>query len=148
MLRVNAKERPTTSQMLAMSEVASKAELMEVQGFHGNQNRNDHGLIGTIKVPPMLKKLNEALPKACYPESRKVEEELPRGVPKPPLPPMESNENRNNSNNIPNNRKPLAPVAEKPVNSEPQPPASNRPPVPRPPVGNQQRPHYHHHRVW
>jgi hypothetical protein len=149
MLRVNAKERPNTTQLLAMPDIASKADLMESEGFRQAES-NENGLLGTIKVPPLLKKLNEALPKACYPDAKPAKEDETRGpqasaLPKPPMPPCD----------LSNLRRPLAPInSDRSVPSQPSgdvqhhPPMNGRaPPPPRPPAGNPSRIQYHN-RVW
>lgn len=150
MLRVNPKERPNTSQLLAMSDISSKADLMETEGFRQAENNGDNGLIGTIKVPSLLKKLNEALPKPCYPDAKSGKEDesrIPQGVaaaPKPPLPPGD----------LSNLRRPLAPLnsdrsaqQQPSVDVQPHPPMNGKGPPPRPPAGNPSRVQYHN-RVW
>ncbi len=145
MLRVNGKERPTTTQLLAMSDIASKSDMMEAEGFRQVENNQDNGLLGTIKVPPLLKKLNDALPKPCYPDAAKLngKEDEPRPAqsapgPKPPAPPAEMNI-----------RKPLAPInSERSAvdSNQPHPPPIGKG-IPRPPAGNPSRVQYHN-RVW
>ena len=150
MLRVNPKERPNTSQLLAMPDIASKADLMESEGFRQQVESNENGLLGTIKVPPLLKKLNEALPKACYPEAKSAREDESRpqqgfAPPKPPLPPGD----------LSNLRKPLAPInsdrsvpsSQPSADVHPHPPLNGRAVPPRPPAGNPSRVQYNN-RVW
>lgn len=91
MLRVNGRERPTAAQLLALPEIATKVEIMDSHHAPPNGDIN-HALMSTIKIPQVLKKLNEALPKPCYPEMRKNnerksnDENSMNGV-RPPVPP-------------------------------------------------------------
>jgi hypothetical protein len=143
MLRVNPKDRPNTTQLLSMPDVSTKAEMMETEGFRAH-NPADNALLGTIKVPPLLKRLNEALPKPCYPDARpegrlesRSSKEENNGMPKPPLPPVDLSQVRRPLAPI-NSDRPKAPVTE----------VSARPPQqPRPPAGGPTRMQYQH-RAW
>ena len=126
MLRVSPTQRPTAVQLLSHPEVIKKINQYHLgereTGAAGAERHTDMKIMNTIKVPMALKRLNEALPKACYPvpllSARDKEELAPvlesvlpsepalpsaRGSvpPAPPAPP---------SSMINNNRRPLAPL--------------------------------------
>lgn len=74
MLRLESKSRPCAQQLLVNPDVLSKLQLDETSTSFSQQQ--DHcenqilSLINTIKVPNNLNKLNQALPKPCYPDVR------------------------------------------------------------------------------
>jgi hypothetical protein len=140
MLRVNSKERPTAAQLLTAPEVVSKIEnscsVMESQD-------SARSLLETIKVPQVLKKLNDVLPKPCYPD---VENIAPtpqleeRSVSEPAkMKPQPAVEQRIANNNIANARPPNPPPS---AVLQPCPPTGNRNNN-----NNVQRNHIHH-RIW
>lgn len=65
MLRVNSKERPSTQQLLASADIMCK---IENSPSHIESQDSARSLLETIKVPQLLKKLNDVLPKPCYPD--------------------------------------------------------------------------------
>jgi hypothetical protein len=78
MLKVNPRERPTAAQALAMNEIQEK-----ILSFQSNQKQVEieNMLLNTIKVPQALRKLNDVLPRPCYPEIN--------NIPRPPPIPTE-----------------------------------------------------------
>lgn len=67
LLRVNPRERPTSAQVLAMPELQDK--ILSFQALQRARPDADNLLLNTIKVPQALRKLNDVLPKPCYPEA-------------------------------------------------------------------------------
>lgn len=80
MLRVNPRERPTAIQALGLPELQEK--ILSFQAIQKSRPEFENMLLNTIKVPQALRKLNEVLPKPCYPEVS--------SLPKPPPVPIES----------------------------------------------------------
>lgn len=64
MLRVSPTQRPTAAQLLSHPEIVKKVSQLNIGGQEPMERGN---IMNTIKVPMALKRLNEALPKACYP---------------------------------------------------------------------------------
>ncbi|CAE7846606.1 nek2, partial [Symbiodinium microadriaticum] len=74
MLRLNPRSRPSADDLLGSPEVMPKLHL-DSTDEHANEVVSNHEanfphLLQTIKVPHNLKKLNGALPKPCYPDTR------------------------------------------------------------------------------
>lgn len=75
MLKQDPRNRPSAAQLLRSGELSNKLHLdasndvviNEINKGHQNSFPN---LLQTIMVPKNMKKLNAALPKACYPDSR------------------------------------------------------------------------------
>lgn len=143
MLRVNSKERPTAAQLLVAPDLVNKIEnccsIIESQD-------SARSLLDTIKVPQVLKKLNDILPKACYPDVENIAptpqlEERSINEPAKVLKPQPAVEQRNgNNNNMANVRPPNPPPSSV---LQPCPPTGNRN------NNNVQRNHVHHnHRIW
>jgi hypothetical protein len=110
MLRVNPRERPTAAQALMMNEIHEK-----IASFHAQQRLKpeiENILLNTIKVPQALKKLNEVLPRPCYPEA------VQQAPPRPPLPPGIENDVPKDSSSV----KESAVREAKPSARHPQPP--------------------------
>lgn len=84
LLRVNPRERPTAAQVLSMPEIQDK--ILSFQALQRARPEPDNLLLNTIKVPQALRKLNDVLPKPCYPEPI-ISPRAP-----PPVPPPSSNE--------------------------------------------------------
>lgn len=140
MLRVNSKERPTAAQLLATPELMNK---VENSGSVMESQDSARSLLETIRVPQVLKKLNDVLPKPCYPdveniaptplleersaiEAAKLKQQIP----------ITDQRNNNNINNNGNARPPNPPQSV----LQPCPPTGNR-------NNNVQRSHIHH-RIW
>jgi serine/threonine protein kinase len=74
MLRLNPQSRLTAADMLRSPEVAPKLHLDgiddELDPIVISHRENFPHLLQTIKVPQNLKKLGNALPKPCYPDTR------------------------------------------------------------------------------
>lgn len=115
MLRLTASSRPSATALLKMPELAAKLYLDDDTTSFA-QNGSEKGilnLIGTIRVPSNMGKLNSALPKPCYPDVRPnsptawtVAEQkdfmVRRPAALPPLAPSEDeSENRCAQNGIP-----------------------------------------------
>lgn len=83
MIKVNPRERPTAAQILSSPQVHEK--FLSFQGAVRAREQAENPLLNTIKVPQALRKLNDVLPKPCYPEA----EVSPRVPPLPPLPSTE-----------------------------------------------------------
>jgi hypothetical protein len=66
LLKVNPRERPTAVQALAMPEIQEK--IFSFQAIQKAKPEIENLLLNTIKVPQALRKLNDVLPKPCYPE--------------------------------------------------------------------------------
>lgn len=79
MLRVNATTRPTSTQLLAHPELQRKIIQLGMDSGEGSAAPITSGpppsIMNTIKVPMALKRLQEALPKACYPSQ--VQQQAP-----------------------------------------------------------------------
>ena len=74
MLRLQPQSRPSADVLLRSPEVTPKLHL-DSADEHANEVVLNHEanfpqLLQTIRVPQNLKKLNSALPKACYPDAR------------------------------------------------------------------------------
>jgi hypothetical protein len=78
LLKVNPRERPTAAQALSMNEIQEK--IASFHNVHKERQNMENFLINTIKVPQALKKLNEVLPRPCYPDLN---------LPRPPQDPVE-----------------------------------------------------------
>lgn len=101
MLKLNPRERMSADELLRSPELASKLALDDDAGTGFQQGHREREkaileLIGTIKVPQQLNKLQCALPKPCYPDLRPnspsawtVAEQKQQRKP-PPLPPVAS----------------------------------------------------------
>lgn len=70
MLKVNAKERPTADALLKSTDLASKLQFDDGHPLAAIRQDVVTNLMETIKVPPNLRHLNNALPKPCYPDVR------------------------------------------------------------------------------
>lgn len=74
MLKLDPRSRPSADMLLKMPEVASMLQLDETSTSFGQAAHSDNpqplSLISTIKVPQQLRRLNNALPKPCYPDVR------------------------------------------------------------------------------
>jgi serine/threonine protein kinase len=72
MLRVNARERPSSNKLLASNELSSKLHLDEAPAAQPSARDMHQALMATIKVPQNLRKLKQGglLPKPCYPDAR------------------------------------------------------------------------------
>lgn len=75
MLKQDPRGRPSASQLLRSGELSNKLQLDASNEVVINEISKGHqnsfpDLLQTIMVPKNLKKLNAALPKACYPDSR------------------------------------------------------------------------------
>jgi len=133
MLRVNSKERPTTQQLLASPDLVSK---MESNSPIIESQDSARSLLETIKVPQILKKLNDVLPKACYPD---VENMIP----------ISPHNNNSDERSVGEISKQKGPTEQQRVsNMRPSPPSSVLQPCP--PTGNKNNnvPRNHHHRIW
>lgn len=135
MLRVNSKERPTASQLLCSGEVINKIE----SNFAAIENQDSaRSLLETIKIPQVLKKLNDVLPKPCYPEVENIAPALPY------------NPNEDVSRKQPSELKQQSSVEQKSNNNNMRPanPSSILQPCP-PPTSNRNVPrNQYHHRIW
>jgi NIMA (never in mitosis gene a)-related kinase len=136
MLRVSPTQRPTAAQLLSHTEIMKKIAHLHLASQEPI-DRSSNVIMNTIKVPMALKRLNEALPKACYPTAHdhavaSVAENDP---------PVTA---RSNVSAAPNKRRPLAPITNlrnPPENSDnnnvpskPDPRKLCDPKMPRPPL--------------
>lgn len=104
MLRVSPTQRPTAAQLLAHPEIVKKISQLN---YGGQEPIEKNSIMNTIKVPMALKRLNEALPKACYPSqvSSRDNHDLAS------VPETESVSSRSNAPPLPpTGRRPLAPL--------------------------------------
>lgn len=127
MLKVNPRERFNATQLLTIPEIIQKQNEIEGLDPSNDKNKLNREIIGTIKIPQMLKKLNEALPKPCYPEmilEREVSAKENYSS-KPPLPPEPKlnpkEENQVQSVRSRNDKYPQS--SEKITSIQPQPPS-------------------------
>lgn len=104
MLRVSPTQRPTAAQMLSHPEIVKKVSQLN---FGGHEPIERGNIMNTIKVPMALKRLNEALPKACYPSQMSARDHHD-------LAPVAENEpvsaRSNGAPPAPPSRRPLAPI--------------------------------------
>lgn len=104
MLRVSPTQRPTAAQMLSHPEIVKKISQLN---FAGQEPLERGSIMNTIKVPMALKRLNEALPKACYPSQVSARDHHD-------LAPVSENEPMSARSNggppLPPTRRPLAPI--------------------------------------
>jgi serine/threonine protein kinase len=136
MLRVSPTQRPTAAQLLSHTEIMKKIAHLHLASQEPI-DRSSNVIMNTIKVPMALKRLNEALPKACYPTAHdhavaSVAENDPPATA------------RSNVSAAPNKRRPLAPITNlrnPPENSDnnnvpskPDPRKLCDPKMPRPPL--------------
>ena len=71
MLKQNYRERPTAAALLRSSDLASKLHLDEAPVAPPRDNVfNAPSMMATIKVPHNLQRLQNVLPKPCYPDIR------------------------------------------------------------------------------
>lgn len=111
MLRLNASSRPSASALLKSPEVAAKLYLDDCSTSfaHSSSEKGVLNLIGTIRVPNNLGKLNSILPKPCYPDVRPnsptswtVAEQKEYFVRRPaPLPPLATCSNDSDAESYP-----------------------------------------------
>lgn len=109
MLRVSPTQRPTAAQLLSHPEVMKKVSQLNI-GSHEPVERSS--IMNTIKVPMALKRLNDALPKACYPSQLSNNNNMHHD-----LAPVAENEPVSARSNVsanppplPSSRRPLAPI--------------------------------------
>eukprot|EP01039_Chlorochromonas_danica_P002454 gene2454-2689_t len=145
MLQLQPRDRPNAQQLLAMPEIASRLNLAgpdcdSAPTPTGTEGQNQN-VLRTIKVPQVLSRLNDVLPKPCYPVEPPA---APRSLAsnaavKPPLPPIpgdvQPSSNKENANpsrsDVPVSRIPQPP-AEPGLVPQPPPPAPSQQPS-RPP---------------
>lgn len=70
MLKLSPRHRPSAAALLRCPEIASKLHLDEKNSIAAAPAENMPALMATIKVPHNLRKLNNVLPRACYPDVR------------------------------------------------------------------------------
>ncbi|RYG63525.1 hypothetical protein EON64_15780, partial [archaeon] len=69
MLRLQARDRPTAAELLGQSDMMMKIALLDKQQgmqappAHGNENVAPSNVLKTIKIPQVLSRLNDLLPK-------------------------------------------------------------------------------------
>lgn len=92
MLQLQAKDRLTAAQMLSLPDIAARMNLLGPDCDNAAPHSEPHGhgpssVLRTIKVPQVLAKLNDMLPRPCYP-SAAPPAAAAAGAAKPPLPPI------------------------------------------------------------
>lgn len=91
MLQLQAKDRLTAAQMLSLPDIAARMNLLGPDCDNAAPHSEPHGhgpssVLRTIKVPQVLAKLNDMLPRPCYPSV--APPAAAAGAAKPPLPPI------------------------------------------------------------